>query len=158
MPIPVRHASLSGDILPGKADASHWDEAHSIAEATQAQAEAGTNNDVAMTPLRTRQAIVAERVANATPTTQAQLDADGNNSALTTGRWYYLSDVSKLALAVSVDDYVAFDAVLREGVPTATGRHIFTLAGDSLIGGRGADNNHANRDVALDPIITENAK
>lgn len=50
-----------------------------------------------------------------------------------------------------------FDTRLAALEATPSGRQIFTLLGDSLIAGRGSDNNHANR-TASDPLITQNAK
>ena len=56
----VRHSNLSTGLTGGqRLGATAWDADHEVPVADQAQAEAGTANDVLMTPLRVAEAIAA---------------------------------------------------------------------------------------------------
>ena len=59
MAVEIKHATLTSELGGSKVGATEWDEAHTVPVASQAEAEAGTNDSKLMTPERTAQAIAA---------------------------------------------------------------------------------------------------
>jgi len=57
--VEIKHATLTSELGGSKVGATEWDEAHIVPVASQAEAEAGTNDSKLMTPERTAQAILA---------------------------------------------------------------------------------------------------